>query len=452
MREKKDLKLNKTLVFLILILTGSVLFSQSRRSADKFVYNNKTKIFTYTGNSKLEDKDVTITSYLMKFFREEEVATFNTKVIILSKEDNTQIHSGFVKYNAKTKIAGITKNPILISEVNDLTIKSKYMKRDFNTPFAEALTNVKLKHINEEDKTLTEGFSDKMIYNVDTEIALLTGDPYLLKDKEDEIYGEVIEYNAKLDTANVIGDAIAYILQTNEMVDNGEDEGDNTLKTNYNVITADRFFMEQRSEENGNANMLYAYGDIKVMFHEENMILKGEYAIYNVDKEHMFIYDNPSIRIPDKSIVAFGEVIEYKKENGFKDIIFHNDVVLVNYADGVTLEGDLLHLDPDTKIATVSQNPYAYIENRQYKIESVSIQMFDSNEKIRANGDVKVYSKDLNSNSSWLIYYNNIKKIKLWGGRPLIDKDDSIITAREIIYDLDTEVIEGSIVSGQMPD
>jgi len=443
--------MNKALIFFILIFTTQMLFSQSRRSADKFVYNSRSKIFTYTGNSKLEDKEVTITSYLMKFFREEEIATFNSRVSILSKKDNTKINSGFVKYNANSKIADITKKPILISRTNNLTIKSVYMKRDFNTPFAEAMTNVKLVHINDEDDTLTEGFSDNLIYNVDTEIALLTGNPCLIKDKEDEIYGEVIEYNTRLDTANVMGDAIAYILQTNNLVENGEN-GEDTLKTNYNVITADRFFMEERSKENGNANMLYAYGDIKVMFHEENMILKGEYVIYNVDKEHMFVYDNPSIRIPDKNIVAFGRVIEYKKENGFKDIIFHNDVVLVNYADGITLEGDLLHLDPDTKIATVSQNPYAYIENRQYKIESITIQMFDSNEKIRANGDVKVYSKDLNSKSSWLIYYNNTKKIRLWGGRPVIDQDESIITAREIIYDLDTESMEGSIVSGQMPD
>lgn len=441
--------MNKALIFFILIFTTQMLFSQSRRSADKFVYNNRNKVFTYTGNSKLEDKDVTITSYLMKFFRNEEIATFSTRVSVLSKKDNTKINSGFVKYNAKSKIADITIKPILISGTNDLTIKSKYMKRDFNTPYAEAITNVELVHVNDEEDTLTEGFSRKMIYNVDTEIALLTGNPYLIKDKEDEIYGEVIEYNANLDTANVMGDAIAYILQTNNVVN---DSGKNTLKTNYNVITADRFFMEESSKENGNANMLYAYGDIKVMFHEENMILKGEYVIYNVDKEHMFVYDNPSIRIPDKSIVAFGEVIEYKKENGFKDITFYNDVVLVNYADGITLEGDLLHLDPDTKIATVSQNPYAYIEDRQYKIESITIQMFDSNEKIRANGDVKVYSKDLNSKSSWLIYYNENKKIKLWGGRPVIDQSSNIITAREIIYDIDTESIEGSVVSGQMPD
>ncbi len=344
---------------------SSLLFAQSRsrRSADKLQYNNKDKVFTYTGNSRLEDGDTIITSYLMRFFREKELATFTSNVRLLNKEDGTTINSGYMRYDGITKIAEATKDPVLISKTNDLTIKSVYMVRDFNTPYAKALTNVELTHVDKENDKVTDGYAHEILYNLDTQIAYLKGDPVLIQENN-TIRGEIIEYNAGLSTANVMGAGNIYMLETNTTTnDNNEVE----VRTNYNVITADRFFIEENSKEFDNNNVLYAYGNVKALFYEGNIILKGGYIIYDIDNEHMYIYDEPSVRIPDKDVVAFGEWIEYKKDtNNFKDIIFHNDVVMIDYADGITMDGDLLHLDPDTKISTASEKPNAYLENRKF--------------------------------------------------------------------------------------
>ncbi len=427
-----------------------MIFAKSRRSANKLVYDNRVKIFTYTGNSKLEDKDTIITSYLMKFFRDTEVATFNSNVKLLNKKDKTTITSGYMRYDGVTRFAQATKKPVLISKTNDITIKSDYMQRDFNTPYARALTNVTLKHVDREnDDKVTDGFANEILYNMDNQIALLIGEPKLIQDNN-TIRGEIIEYNSDLATANIMGSANAYLLETNTVTN---ENNIIEVQTNYNVITADRFFIEENSTKYSNSNVLYAYGNVKAMFYEANMILKGNYIIYNMDADHMFVYDEPSVRIPDKGIVAFGEWIEYKKDtNNFKDIIFHNDVVMIDYADGLLIEGELLHLDPDTKIATASEKPYAYLEDRKYKIDSITIQMFNTQEKLRANGDVKVFSKDINSESAWLIFYDKSKKIKLWGGNPTIEQEKNTIKARQIMYDIKRNRVEANIVSGEMPD
>ena len=185
------------------------------------------------------------------------------------------------------------------------------------------------------------------------------------------------------------------------------------------------------------------------------MILKGGYVEYEIENEHMYMYQEPSVRIPNRGIIAFGEWIEYKKDgesNQFKDIIFHNDVVLVDYDESLSLEGELLHLDPDTKIATISGEPCAYVEDRSIKIISVTMQMFNDDEKLRANGDVFVESKDMNSRSAWATYFDRRKYLRLWGETPYLKQGESIVRGREIKYYIESEKIEAYGVSGEIPE
>ncbi len=435
---------------IILFVLISTLIPQSQRSADKFTYDNKNQVFQYTGNSRLEDKSALITSYKMTFYKETELATFTGKVRLLSKTNGSTIDAGYASYNGKTRYAYVRNNPILRSSTNNMTIKSTLMERDFNTPLAKAISNVHLIHIDKENDRRTDGYSDELTYDMDTQISVLKGNPRLYQGN-DRIEGEILEYNAKTSTANVMGRSKIYILQTNDYVQ-GDDtnENKNSKVSNYNIVTADRLFLDEKGGANQTNRFLYAYGNVNAYFFEENMILRGGYIIYDMDNEHIYMYQDPSVRIPDRGIISFGEWIEYKRDEKFRDIIFHNDVVMVDYDESISLEGDLLHLDPDTKVATVSGAPHAYLENRSMKITSVTMQIFNDDEKLRANGNVYVEMKDMNSKSAWATYFDKAKYLRLWGENPYLSQENSIVRGREIRYYIDTEKIEAYGVSGSM--
>ena len=446
-------------IFILLFIIVSSLFSQSetrspsRRSADKFTYDNKGQVFQYTGNSKMEDSSAIITSHVMTFYKETEIATFSGNVRLYSKTNGSTINAGYASYDGKTKYAYARNKPILRSTTNNVTIRSSYMERDFNTPMAKAISNVHLTHIDKENDKKTDGYADELSYNMDTQVSVLKGNPRLYQGN-DRIEGEILEYNSKISEANVMGRGKIYILQTNNYVE-GTKTNNESQFSNYNIVTADRIVVNDYAGKDGQTRTLYAYGNVTAYFYEENMILKAGYVEYEIENEHMYMYQEPSVRIPNRGIIAFGEWIEYKKDgesNQFKDIIFHNDVVLVDYDESLSLEGELLHLDPDTKIATISGEPCAYVEDRSIKIISVTMQMFNDDEKLRANGDVFVESKDMNSRSAWATYFDRRKYLRLWGETPYLKQGESIVRGREIKYYIETEKIEAYGVSGEIPE
>lgn len=445
------MKINKIFVLIILFISALSLIAQSRRSADKFTYNNKKKVFQYTGNAKMEDSSAVITSHVMTFYQETELATFSGGVRLLSKTNGSTISGGYASYNGKTKYAYVKNKPVLKSPTNNMTIRSSFMERDFNTPIAKAISNVHLTHFDRETKRQTDGYADNLTYDMDSQIALLTGNPRLYQGP-DRLEGEILEYNAKTATASVMGRGKIYVLQTNDYINSSETNEKKSIVSNYNIIVADRLFLNEYGGKDNNTRTLYAYGNVSAYFYEENMILKGGYIEYEIDNEHIYMYQDPSVRMPDRGIIAFGEWIEYKKDDKFKDVIFHNDVVMIDYDESLSLEGDLLHLDPDTKVATVSGNPKAYVENRSIKISSVTMQMFNDEEKLRANGNVLVEGKDMNSKSAWATYFDEDKYLRLWGESPYLKQKDSVVRAREIKYYIDTEKVEAMGVSGEIPD
>ena len=96
-------KINKLFIIPIFFIITLTLIAQSRRSADKFTYNNKTKVFQYTGNSKMEDSSAVITSHIMTFYQETELATFSGGVRLLSKTNKSEITGGYASYNGKSR-------------------------------------------------------------------------------------------------------------------------------------------------------------------------------------------------------------------------------------------------------------------------------------------------------------------------------------------------------------
>lgn len=103
-----------------------------------------------------------------------------------------------------------------------------------------------------------------------------------------------------------------YILQTNNYVE-GTKTNNESQFSNYNIVTADRIVVNDYAGKDGQTRTLYAYGNVTAYFYEENMILKGGYVEYEIENEHMYMYQEPSVRIPNRGIIAFGEWIEYKK-------------------------------------------------------------------------------------------------------------------------------------------
>ncbi len=451
---------SKCVLILILIFICSVLVysqqsnSKSRRRADKFTFNNKSRTVTYEGNTRMEDTDSLIRSDKMVFYIDLERGDFSGNVSMLDKKNGTIIYSGLANYDGIKKFADAKINPRLVSKENNLTIRSTLMKRDFNTDFAVAQGNVRLVHINEENGTQTDGYSNFLDYNLKTKIAYMVGSPRVVQ-KGDILKGEIIEYNIDSDVVNVMGGAIGYIVpRTNE---NTNSTTTNNIKepidkryskfTNYNIIRADRFEFETSTNKNAD-RMIYAYGDVSIYYPEENMILSGQELVYNISSNYAVFRHNPVAKIPKQKTIIFSDWLEYKTDGDYKDIIFHDNVLMFDYEEATSMEAQALVLDPDSKIATSKGEPITYLEDMQIRIKAKTFQRFNSHEKLRANGNVIIDQKDINAKSDWALYYDKDRLMKLFGGNPVIKQKESIIRAREIVYDLNTGKIESTRVSG----
>ena len=212
-------------IFILLFIIVSSLFSQSetrspsRRSADKFTYDNKGQVFQYTGNSKMEDSSAIITSHVMTFYKETEIATFSGNVRLYSKTNGSTINAGYASYDGKTKYAYARNKPILRSTTNNVTIRSSYMERDFNTPMAKAISNVHLTHIDKENDKKTDGYADELSYNMDTQVSVLKGNPRLYQGN-DRIEGEILEYNSKISLKDIFKyNYGGFIIENEENID-----------------------------------------------------------------------------------------------------------------------------------------------------------------------------------------------------------------------------------------
>ncbi len=80
------------------------------------------------------------------------------------------------------------------------------------------------------------------------------------------------------------------------------------------------------------------------------------------------------------------------------------------------------------------------------------MQIFNDDEKLRANGNVYVEMKDMNSKSAWATYFDKAKYLRLWGENPYLSQENSIVRGREIRYYVETERIEAYGVSGSMSE
>ncbi len=446
-------------VFIFMFICAIFAYSQqssskSRRRADKFTFNNQSRTVTYEGNTRMEDTDSIIRSDKMVFYIDLEKGDFSGNVSMLDKENAVTIYSGMATYDGIKKYADARINPRLVSEPDNLTIRSTVMKRDFNTVYAVAQGNVRLTHINKENNnTRTDGYSATLEYNLDNETAYMVGSPRLLQ-KGDILTGEIIEYCVGNGVANVMGGAIGYIVpRTNENTNTTTTQKNNLVDqryskfTNYNIIRADTFRIENNTNDNSD-RMLYAYGDVSIYYPEENMILSGQELVYNITSNHATLKHSPVAKIPKQQTVVFSDWLEYKTDGDYKDIIFHNNVLMFDYEEATAMEAQTLVLDPDSKIATSKGNPITYLEDMQIRIVAKTFQRFNSQEKLRANGDVVIDQKDIHAESDWALYYDNDRLMKLFGGNPMIIQNESIIRAREVIYNLNTGKITSTRVSG----
>ncbi len=450
-------KLKYIFVFFVFISSMLLLAQQSgtksRRSADKFTFNNKARTVTYEGNTRMEDVDSLIRSDKMVFHIDLERADFSGNVRILDKDNGTMMYSGVANYDGIKKFASARINPRLVSKENNITIRSTTMRRDFNTEFAIAQGNVRLVHVNSENGTQTDGYSDTLDYNINTKIAYMVGTPRVVQ-KGDILKGEIIEYNMDTDVVNVMGGAVGYIVprtndNTNSIGVSNTKEVDKRYSkfTNYNIIRADRFEFET-STNSSSDRMIYAYGNVSVYYPEENMILSAQELVYNITSNHATLRHNPVAQIPKQQTVIFSDWLEYKTDGNYKDVIFHNNVLMFDYEEATAMEAQSLVLDPDSKIATSMGDPITYLEDMEIRIKANTFQRFNSHEKLRANGNVVIDRKDMYAESDWALYYDKARLMKLFGGNPMVVQKESVIRAREIIYNLNTGKIESMRVSG----
>lgn len=421
-----------------------MLFSQSSttRSADKLVYNNKDQTITYTGNAIMEDSDSIIKSQIMKFFMKTERARFDGGVTMLNRVHDATISSGVVDYDAKKRYAKAQVKPKLFSRKDNLTITSKVMERDFNTPYATAKDNVKLEHKDiEGEGRLTEAYAENLDYNLDTQIAYLYGGLPTLSQEGNVLFGETLEYNTGTGVADIIGSSVVYVLlnNTNKF---GKSYRTNITDTNYNIVIADSIKYES------DLGKLYAYGNVSMYYTRENMMLSGQELTYDMKEDYAVVRKSPYAKMPSKKTIVFSDWLEYKRDDKYKDVIFHDNIIMFDYEDDISIEGNQMVIDPDTKIATVKGEPISYMEKRTVRIKANTFQRFDSLEKLRANGSVVINNENIVGRSDWALYFDKTKIIKMLGGNTSVTQDGKTIKAREITYYIETGRTEATGVSG----
>lgn len=300
---------------------------------EELKYNKVTGIANIETDATIENEDAIIRTTSSDYNTNTHIAQLKSPgSTITSKKDGAVIVTDFADYNTDTNIAQLLSPGSTITSQDGAEIITD--KADYNTETGLAqLLSPSI--ISSQDGTIYTDFAD---YNTRTHLARLKS-PSTITNKDGKIYTSDGEYNTETRIANLYGHSI---VETNDR----------------KTLEGDTLFYDRN---NGYGE---AYGNMVLIDHERQMMLKGDYGYYNEIIDSAFVSGNAKAE-------------EFEKD---KPIHMHGDTIIglrvINRIQPV--DSTMAVALDTTHLVIVNHNVRIYREDIQGVCDSMTFRQQDS--------------------------------------------------------------------------
>ena len=328
-----------------LILWNKVKFNHSNTImfCDSAIYERVNNSFVAYDNVKINENDsLHIYGDSIHYFGNDEKAYIYGDVIVKSNRINLTTNT--LIYDQKLKIAYYTNGAIVKDIEKGYEIKSQ--KGIFNTQLQKVFfrDNVQLDH---KDYKI---ISDSLIYHTNTQKSDIIGNAEIQTNKS-SIFCNQGWFDSKNNKASFKKNVI--------------------IKSQNQLLYADSIFYNETS------GLSYAEGNVKIEDDSNNIVIKGNYGIYNEKIDSMYVWENASFSQINKSdtIKIYADKFISFSDNIKRIFICYNNAVI----DGNLIQGDcdsIFYNKTDSLLKCID-NPVIWMDENQISGEKLEFKIFE---------------------------------------------------------------------------
>lgn len=361
-----------------LILWNKVQFNHNATimSCDSAIYERVNNSFIAYDNVKINENDsLYIFGDSVHYFGNNEKAYIYGNVSVKSNKINLKTSS--LIYDQSSKIAYYTNGATVKDIEKGYEIKSE--KGEFNTQLQNVFFRNNVQLIHKDYKII----SDSLVYHTHTQKSDIIGNAEIQTAKS-SIFCNKGWFDSKNNNAS---------FKKNVVIESGNQ-----------LLYADSIFYNELSGES------YAEGNVKIEDDSNNIIVKGNYGLYNekIDSIHIWEYASFSQYNKSDTINIYADkFISYLNSNDRIFICYNNSVI-----DGNLMQGDcdsIFYNKTDSLLKFIKE-PVVWIDKNQISGENIEFKAFEG----------QIFNMNVSNNSMIIskkdsIHFDQIKGNNIYG-------------------------------------
>ena len=310
---------------------------------DSAIYERVNNSFVAYDNVKINENDsLHIYGDSIHYFGNDEKAYIYGNVLVKSNRINLTTNT--LIYDQKLKIAYYTNGAIVKDIEKGYEIKSQ--KGIFNTQLQKVFfrDNVQLDH---KDYKI---ISDSLVYHTNTQKSDIIGNAEIQTNKS-SIFCNQGWFDSKNNKASFKKNVI--------------------IKSQNQLLYADSIFYNETS------GISYAEGNVKIEDDSNNIVIKGNYGIYDEKIDSMYVWENASFSQINKSdtIKIYADKFISFSDNIKRIFICYNNAVI----DGNLIQGDcdsIFYNKTDSLLKCIDK-PVIWMDENQISGEKLEFKIFE---------------------------------------------------------------------------
>lgn len=388
-------------ILFALFLTGIAVnaFSQKERTiqilSSKSLTNlpGRTDAQRLVGNVVFSDSSVTMYCDSAYYYTSGNKMDAFSNIRIVQNRGTLNISAELLNYDGNSKQAALHRDVVLVDR--DMTLKTQDVYYDLRTGIASYNDSA---HITKGQTNIT---SKRGQYNKNNRVLYFQKDVVIL-DPQYRIYSDTMDYNTITKVANFIGPT--NIITTRDSIYcergwyNTENESSHLYRNPF-IITEGRKIKADTLRYLKTTGYGRAVGNVEMTDTSQNAIVRGNFAIYNPEKEQAVVTDSALL-------------------------------IQVSDGDSLFIHADTIRSDVDTtgknRILKAYYKVRMFRTDLQGKCDSLSYSSVDST--LQFHGDPVLWSDSSQLTADFIKIYMANKKIdrmELQNSAFLISKDDS---------------------------
>ena len=355
------------------------------------------------------------------------VAYDNVKI---NENDSLHIYGDSIHYFGNNEKAYIYGNVLVKSNRINLRTNSLIYDQNLKIAYYNNGANVKDNEKGYEIK------SQKGVYNTQLQNVFFRKNVHLIH-KDYDIISDSLIYHTITQKSNIIGNAEIQTKKSSIFCNKGWFDSKNnkaSFKKNIIVKSQNQLLYADSIFYNETSGLLYAEGNVKIKDDTNDIIIEGDYGIYNEKIDSIYVWGNASFSQFNKSdtINIFADkFISFLDSNNRIFICYNNAVI-----DGNLIQGDcdsIFYNKTDSLLKCVNK-PVIWMDANQISGEKLEFKIFEG----------EIFNMNVTNNSMIItkkdsIHYDQIKGDDING---FFDKNELKIldinnNGRAIYYSLD---------------